>query len=74
MNGHVEHVMNVLPFITNLQDGGLESFAIAGVTGDINICEELHFHLDDALTLAFLTSALRHVEREIARRELTKLG
>ena len=74
VDGHVEHVIDVLAFIAHVEDFFLETLAVAGLTRQLKVGHELHFHCDDAGTLAFLASAAFSIEGEVLRREAKLLG
>jgi hypothetical protein len=51
----------------DVQRLAIVAFAVAGVAGDIDIGQEVHLDLDDAIALAGLAAAALDVEREAAR-------
>ena len=63
----VEHLGHVLPLVPNLEDVLLEPTSVARLAFEVEVGEELHLDLDDALALARLAPAAGHVERERPR-------
>ena len=64
IDGHVQNVVDVHPFIFHLQDVLLETFAVAGFTLQHEVRHELHLHLDRALALALFAASAFGVEGE----------
>ena len=68
LDGEVEHVVNVLAVITNLEDLGLVARAFALLADQLDVGEELHFDGDSAVALADFAAAAGNVEGEMCRR------
>ena len=56
------------------QHVGTIAAALALLAGDVHVLEEVHLELLEAVALALLAAAARHVEGEGARREPERLG
>ena len=69
----VEHLVDVLAAVLDLEHLRLEPLAVALVARHEHVGEELHLDADLALALARLAAAARHVEREVARGEAARL-
>ena len=59
---HVKHVIDVLVVEPYLQNVMLKALAMAGFTFQNEVSHELHLNIDDACSLAFLTSSAFGVE------------
>ena len=57
----------VLPLEADLQGLPVVALALAGVAGDVDVREEVHLDLEDAVPLARLAAPALHVEGEPAR-------
>ena len=64
INGHLEHVGDVLAPHLHFQHVGLEAFAVARFARHEHIGHEDHFHFDVAGAFARFATAARHVEAE----------
>ena len=71
---HVQHIGDRLAFIEHFQRFAVVAFALADITGDIDVGQEVHFDLDDAIALARFAAAAFHVEGEAAGLIATRLG
>src|SRR5256885_2833682 len=67
LDAHVEHVGDRLATVGDLEGLLVVALALADFTRDINIGQEVHLDLDDAVALAVLATAALHVEAEAAR-------
>jgi hypothetical protein len=63
---HVEHIGNGLALELDFQRFPIVALALADVAGDIDIGQEVHLDLDDAVALAGFAAAALDVEREPA--------
>ena len=72
--GHLQNVRDGLALIADLQGITVISLALAGVTGDVYVGQEVHFDLLHAVALAGLTAAALGVEGEAARAVGAELG
>src|SRR5690606_21047283 len=61
---HVEHVGNVLSPVENIERLPIVALALADLTGDVDIRQELHLDLDDAFAFTGLAPPALDVERE----------
>ena len=66
LDGQVEHLVDVLPFVLHLQHGGFVAGSIALLAGQLDVGEELHLHRDRAIALADVAAASRHIKGEVA--------
>ena len=73
-DGHVEHVVDVLAFVSDVENVALEPLPVAGVAHQFQIGHELHFHGNDTCALAFLASSSVSIEGEELRTESHLLG
>ena len=62
VNGHFEYVVNGLALVVYLERFAVVALALADLAGNVDIREEVHFYLDDAVALAGLTASASHVE------------
>ena len=66
LDGHVEDVGDRLLLELHLQRLAIVALALADVAGDVDVGQEVHLDLDDAVALAGLAAAALDVEREAA--------
>ncbi|MGH9174093.1 MAG: excinuclease ABC subunit UvrA, partial [Vicinamibacterales bacterium] len=71
---HVEDVGDRLVLELDLQRLAVVALAVAGIARDIDIGQEVHLDLDDAVALAGLAAPALHVEREAAGLIAARLG
>ena len=63
-NGHIKHVRNGAFFVLNGQRFPVEPLAVTCGTGNVNVGQELHFDLFDAVTLTLFASSAFDIETE----------
>ena len=63
-----------LPLEFHLQRLAVVALALADVAGDVDVGQEVHLDLDDAVALAGLAAAALDVEREAAGAVAARLG
>ena len=66
LDGHVQHLVDVLALVADLQGFPVIALALTDVAGHIDIGQEVHLHLGDAVALAGLAAATLDVEAEPA--------
>ena len=66
LNRHIQHFVNIFPFIADLQGLTVITLAMADLTGHIDIRQEMHLDLDDTVAGAGLTAATLDIEAEAA--------
>src|ERR1700732_2192190 len=66
LDRHVEHVGDRFAAEQDFQRLAVVALALADVAGDVNVRQEVHLDLDDAVALAGLAAAALDVEREAA--------
>src|SRR5207244_7055103 len=71
---HVEHVGDRLALELDLQRLAIVALALAHIAGDIDVGQEVHLDLDDAVALTGLAAPALDVEREAARLVAARLG
>ncbi len=54
LNGHVEHFGDILALVADLQRFPVVALALADVAGHVDVGQEVHLDLDDAVALARL--------------------
>lgn len=64
---HLEDLVDVLALVLHLQGLAVVALALADVARHVDVRQEVHLHLDDAIPLARLAAAPLHVEGEAAR-------
>ena len=74
VHGEVEDVGDRQAVVLHGQGGLVEALALALVTGDVDVGQEVHLDLDRPITRADLTSTTGHVEREPAGLVAANLG
>jgi hypothetical protein len=74
LDRHLQHVVNVLALVLDIEDLGLIARAVAVLAGQLDVGQELHFDGDRAVALAGVAAAAGHVEGKMARREREPLG
>ena len=74
LDGHVEHVGDRLVAEFDLQRFAVVARALALVAGDVDVGQEVHLDLDDAVALARFAAPALDVEREPARQIAARLG
>jgi hypothetical protein len=67
LDRHVEHVGDRLVLELHFQRFAVVALALADVAGDVDVRQEVHLDLDDAVALAGLAAPALDVEREAAR-------
>ncbi len=67
VDAQVEHLGDVFAFERDLERVLIVASAAAGLAGDVDIAEEVHVDLDEAVALASLATATGDVEAEAAR-------
>ena len=70
VDGHIKHVVDVLPLVAHLQHIGLEALAVTRLALEHEVGHKLHLHRHGAFALALLAAAALGVEGEMRRREL----
>lgn len=68
LNRHVQHVRNVFVLVCDFKRFPVISFAMTDVTGNVHVWQEVHFNLDDAITLTGFTATAFDIERKTASR------
>jgi hypothetical protein len=66
LDGHVEHLVDVLALVADLQRLAVVALALADVAGHVDVGQEVHLDLDDAVALAGLAAPALDVEAEAA--------
>ena len=66
-HGQAEDLIDAFSPVADVEDFLLVPFPLAHVTGKKQVGKKLHFHLENSVTLAFIASPARHVEREHTR-------
>src|SRR6516165_7730206 len=66
-HGHVEHVGDRLALEQDFQRLAVVALSLADVAGHVDVWQEVHLDLDDAVALAGLATAALDVEGETAR-------
>ncbi len=61
---HLEHLVDVLPAVADLERLAVVALAVADIAGDVDVGQEMHFHLRHAVALAGLAAPALHVEGE----------
>ena len=74
LHRHVEHVGDGLLAIFHFQRFAVVALALADVAGDVDVRQEVHLDLDDAVALAGLAAPALHIEGEAPRRIAARLG
>ncbi len=74
LDRHVEHVGDRLALELHLQRLAVVALAVADVAGDVDVGQEVHLDLDDAVALAGLAAAALDVEGEAAGLVAARLG
>ena len=64
LDRHTQHLMNVFAFIANLERLPVVTFTLTPVARNVNIREEVHLHLYQAIAMTGLAAAAAHVERK----------
>src|SRR4029078_2775706 len=63
---HVEDIGDRLVLELDLERLAIVALAVAGIAGDIDIGQEVHLDLDDAVALAGFAAPAFHIEGEAA--------
>ena len=66
MDGHVQNFVDVFIFIFDLQSLAVVAPAVADLAGHVNVRQEVHLDLDDAVSRAGLAAAALDVKAESA--------
>ena len=74
LDGHVEHVGDGLVLELDLERLAVVALALAHIAGDVDVGQEVHLDLDDAVALAGFAAAALDVEGEAARLVAARLG
>ena len=67
LHGHVQHLVDVLALVANVQRLPVVALALALVAGDVDVGQEVHFHLEYPVALAGFAAPALDVEAEAAR-------
>jgi hypothetical protein len=67
LDGHLEHFVDGLALVADIQGLAVVALALADVAGHVDIRQEVHLDLDHAVALAGLAAAALDVEAEAAR-------
>ena len=67
LDGHLEHFVNILALVANLERLPVVSLAAADVAGHVHVRQEVHLDLDDAVALAGFATSTLDVKTEAAR-------
>ena len=67
LDGHVQHFVDVLALVAHFQGLAVVALALADVARHVDVRQEVHLHLDDAVALAGLAAPALHVEAEPPR-------
>ena len=65
-DGHLQHFVDALALVLDLQGFTVITLALAHVTRHINVRQEVHLHLDHAFALAGFAASALDVEAEAA--------
>ncbi len=71
---HLQDLVDVFPLVANVQRLAGEPLAVADVTGDVDVGQEVHFDLDRTGALAVLAAAALDVEGEASGFVAARLG
>src|SRR5512145_1645433 len=63
----VQHVGDAFVFVSDVERVGVETFAPAGVAGDVNVRQKVHFNFNESVAFAGFAAAALHVEAETSR-------
>ena len=74
LDRHVEHVGDRLALEQHVERLAVVALAVADVAGDVDVGQEVHLDLDDAVALAGLAAAALDVEGEAAGLVAARLG
>ena len=74
VHGHIQHLVDVLALILDFQGLPVVALTLADLAGDVDVREEVHLDLDEAVSGAGLAPPAPHVEGEAARPVAPGLG
>ena len=74
LNRHLQHFRNALAFVLHFHRLAVVSFAFADFARHVNVRQEVHLDLDDAIPTTSLTTAALHVKAEAALLVAANLG
>ena len=74
LHRHVQHVENALSLIFYVQSLAIVALAAADLTGHIDIRQEVHLYLDDAVSSAGLTAPAFYIKTETSLAVSLRLG
>ena len=66
LDRHLQHFVDVLAAVADLERLAVVALALADVAGHVDVRQEVHLDLDDAVALARLAAPALHVEAEAA--------
>src|SRR5258708_4969354 len=66
LHRHIQYFVDVASLVLNLESLAVVALPMADIAGDVDVRQEMHFHLDDAVTLAGLASSTLDIEGESA--------
>ena len=64
LHRHIEHIIDVFAFVVHFQRFAIITLSAADLAGNVDIRQEVHLNLDDAVSVASLASAALDVETE----------
>src|SRR5690606_34990649 len=73
-NRHIQNIRYALAFEDDFQRLAVVTLALADVAGDVDVGQEVHLDLDDAVALTGLAAAALDVEAEAAGTIAARLG
>ena len=62
LHRHIQHLGDILALVSHFQRLAVVARALAHLAGDVDVGEEMHLDLDDAVAVAVLAPAARDVE------------
>ena len=74
VDSHLQHIGYRPAFVSYFQCLSVVAFAVAHLTIDVDVWQEIHFYGSDACTLAGFAPASTHVERETTRLVASDFG
>jgi hypothetical protein len=61
---HIKHLMDGVTFVSDIQRLAVVAFALTDIAGNVDVGQEVHFDLYQAIPLAGFTATAFHVEAE----------
>ena len=71
---HIQYIGNIFPFVSDFERLPIIAFSLADIAGNINVRQEMHFDLDQAVAGTGLTTSPFDIKGKASLPVASKLG